>query len=131
MDVTGNDVTEKLPSGRSQFAARPTVRVSASRPATGNELTLHFVNYNREVPADGKTPGRGIKDEKPISAPPVQADLKLGSTRRVARAEFLTPEQEQPRDLEFEQVGKSLRVRVPEFLVYGVVRIQLSNSNQR
>ena len=47
---------------------------------------------------------------------------------RVQRVEFLTPEKEQALDLEFEQVGPRLRFRVPEFLVYGVVRIQLSKS---
>ena len=105
------------------------MRVSASRPANGNEITLHFVNYNREEPADKKNRGSGIKDEKPIAAPPSQADLKLDPKLRAARVEFLTPESEQPRALEFEQVGARLRFRVPEFLVYGVVRVQLSNSN--
>src|SRR5688572_32574111 len=35
---------------RSRFDAPTTVRVSASRPAKGNELDFHFVNYNREEP---------------------------------------------------------------------------------
>jgi hypothetical protein len=101
--------------------------VSASRPAEGTEFTLHFVNYNREVPA--KNSGGGIKNEKPIAAPASRADLKLDRKQRVRRVEFLTPEAEQPRELEFEQAGSRLRFRVPEFLVYGVVRIQLSKSN--
>jgi hypothetical protein len=124
--VVADKLMERMPSSRSHFEAPATVRVSASRPADGNEITFHFVNYNREEPADKKTPGHGIKDEKPIPAPPGQADLKLESTRRVARVEFLTPEQEQGRDLEFQQVGKRLRLRVPEFLVYGVVQVQLA-----
>jgi len=115
-----------LPTGLSHFDAPATVRVSASRPADGNELTLHFVNYNRQEPADKRDRGRGIKDEKPIAAPPFQADLRLAPKQRVARLEFLTPEAEQARALEFKQVDDRLRFRVPEFLVYGVVRVQLS-----
>jgi hypothetical protein len=113
-----------LSSNRSRFEAPATVRVSASRPADANELTLHFVNYNREVPADKKNPGSGIKNEKPIAAPTTQVELNLDPQRRVRRVEFLTPEVEQPRELEFEQAGSRLRFRVPGFLVYGVVRIQ-------
>src|SRR5205085_9626386 len=105
-----------IPSGLSVFDALPTVRVSASRPAMGNEITLHFVNYNREQPADKASPGHGIKDEKPISAPPFQADLNFDSRRGVSRVEFVTPEQDQPRELQFEQTGKRLRFRTPEFL---------------
>jgi len=127
--VTGSNVVTRLPSELSVFAAPATVRVSTSRPAQGNELTLHFVNYNREEPADKKKNGSGIKDEKPITAPPFQADLKLDRDRRVVRLEFLTPEVEQARELEFKQVGARLHFRVPEFLVYGVVRIQSSNLN--
>ena len=85
---------------------------------------MHFVNYNREEPADKKNRGSGIKDEKPIAAPPSQADLKLDEKLHASSVEFLTPESEQPRALEFEQVGSRLRFRVPEFLVYGVVRIR-------
>jgi hypothetical protein len=117
---------EALPSDRSRFDIPLTVRVSASRPASGNEIALHFVNYNREEPADKKNRGSGIKDEKPAASPASQADLKLASGVRVVRVEFLTPEVEQPRGLEFEQAGSRLRFRVPEFLVYGVVRIQSS-----
>jgi hypothetical protein len=42
----------------------------------------------------------------------------------VSRVEFLAPEAEQARALEFEQDGARLRFRVPGFLVYGVVRVQ-------
>jgi len=91
---------------------------------------LHFVNYNREEPNANR--GGGIKDEKPIAARPFEVDFKLKREQRVARVEFLTPEAEQARELEFKQVtgsyapGGRLRFRVPEFLVYGVVRIRLS-----
>ncbi|MEW6156717.1 MAG: hypothetical protein AB1813_04755, partial [Verrucomicrobiota bacterium] len=57
----------------SRFQAPTTVRVSASRPATGGELTLHFVNYNRAEPADKSQRGSGIKDEKPLAAAPFSA----------------------------------------------------------
>jgi hypothetical protein len=118
-----------MPSSLSHFDAPLTVRVSVSRPAVGNELTLHLVNYNREEPADKKTVLNGIKNEKPIAAPPSQADLKLDSKESVQRVEFLSPELEQPRNLEFEQNDKRLRIRLPGFLVYGVVRIELAKAN--
>src|SRR5207247_1103572 len=56
----------ELPAGLSTFRAPATVRVCASRPREGNEVTLHFVNYNREEPKVKRSPGRGIQDEKPI-----------------------------------------------------------------
>ena len=124
--VTGANVMQRIPAGLSRFEAAATVRVSASRPALENEITLHFVNYNREEPQ--KNPGGGIKDEKPIAARPFQADLKLGPNLRVQHVEFLTPEQEQARGVEFEQLGARIRFRVPEFLVYRVIRVQLSKS---
>ena len=129
MSIAASNVTKRIPSDLSHFEAPATVRVSASRPAKENEMTLHFVNYNREVPADKKNPGNGIKYEKPIAAPAIQADLKLGLTQRVARVEFLTPEEAQARNVDFEQTGSRLRLRVPEFLVYGVIQIQLSKSD--
>jgi hypothetical protein len=123
--LTSANVMETLPSDRSQFDVPVTVRVSASRAALGSdEITLHFVNYNREESPDKKNRGSGIKDEKPIPAPPAQADVKLGQAMRVAHVEFLTPEADEARALEFAQVGAHLRFRIPEFLVYGVVRIQ-------
>jgi hypothetical protein len=139
---------ERLPSDLSRFEAPTTVRVSASRPAQGSEFTLHFVNYNREEPADKRKSGSGIKDEKPITTPVFAVDLKLPANSpspdrtpqasrlarngqgewHVNRVEFTSPEAEQTRELEFKQVGSRLRFRVPEFLVYGVVRVQLSKS---
>ena len=131
---------ERIPSNRSRFEAPATVRVSASRPGSErdnpveNEITLHFVNYNREEPAEKRSRGNGIRDEKPVAAPPCRVDLKLPADfrtpglRLVRRIEFLTPEEEQARKLEFEQVGDRLRFRIPDFLVYGVVRVELSRS---
>jgi hypothetical protein len=128
--VTGTNVLEQLPSDLSRFEEPMSVRVSASRPGgelnvpVGHEITLHFVNYNREEPADKRRAGDGIKDEKPIAAPAGQVDLQLGSGRRASRVQFLTPEGAQAQELEFKQVGTRLRFRVPEFLVYAVVRIE-------
>jgi len=127
--ITSAKAVEGLPANRSRFDLPATVRASASRPAAGNEITLHFVNYNGEAPADKKDRGSGIKDEKPVASPASQVDFNLDRKRRVQRVEFLTPEAEQSRQLNFEQNGTRLYFRVPEFLVYGVVRIQLSKSN--
>jgi hypothetical protein len=127
--LVADKVLERLPPDHSRFDVAATVRVSVSRPAVGNEITLHLVNYNREEPTDKKNRGSGIKDEKPIAAAPGRADIKLAPGFRVSRIEFLTPEAEQPRVLNFEQAGGRLRFPVPDFLVYGVVRIQSSGSN--
>jgi hypothetical protein len=126
---TTANVIDVLPSDRSQFDVPVTVRVSVSRPAIGNEITLHFVNYNREEPPDKKPRGSGIQDEKPMVVPPSDADFKLGPAMQATRVEFLTPESEQARPLEFAQVDARLRFRIPEFLVYGVVRIQCVSPN--
>lgn len=124
--TTATNILGRLPAGLSRFDTPATVRVSASRPARGDEITFHLVNYNREEPAEKRSRGSGIKDEKPIDAPPSQADLKLDPRAHARRLEFLTPEGDSARELEFEQVGTRLRFRIPEFLVYGVVRVQLS-----
>lgn len=115
-----------LPPDRSRFNAPATVRVSASRPATGDELTLHFVNYNREEPADPKKTGNGIRDEKPVAAPGFAADVLLPAHTKVKRLTFLAPEKESPTELAPQVNAGHVKIHVPEFLVYGVLRIELS-----
>ena len=127
-EVTPANIMQAISPQRSRFDVPAMVRVSASRPVHGEEITLHFVNYNREEPLDKRNPGAGIKDEKPIATPSAQADLQLPPGRRVRRIEFLTPEVEQPNALPFEQSGTRVRFRLPTFLVYGVVRVQLSKT---
>ena len=114
----------KLPSDFSRFECPNTVRVSASRPAEGKELTLHFVNYNRHEQPD-KSRGSGIQDEKPIAAPEALADMLWKGQPKVRQIEFLTPEVEELKSLNFEIKDDRLRFRVPGFLVYAVVRIHL------
>ncbi len=53
------NVSDTVPASRdltgvgfSRFEAPPTVRVSASRPEAGGELTVHFVNYDRTEPPE-------------------------------------------------------------------------------
>jgi hypothetical protein len=130
----------------SRFTAPFTVRVSASepatsepatsqpatsqpatgKPATGGELDLHFVNYNREEPPkqNGQpSSGGGIQDEKPIAATGIAVDLALPAGRRVAAVRFATPESDSERALIWKVEAGRLRVTLPEFLVYGVVRV--------
>ena len=128
------DILQRLPVSRSRFEAPTTVRVSVSRPeegrapgrrsASGTEITVHFVNYNRQEPSDKLSHGAGIQDEKPITAPGFGADLKLPSGMHVRKVEFLTPELDEPRTIAFEQTGSRIKFRVPEFLVYGVLRVE-------
>jgi hypothetical protein len=127
-DAASSADSAKPPAGLSRFAAPKTVRISASQPATANEVTLHFVNYNREEPADKKNRGKGIADEKPIAAPAFDVDFKLPGDFKAQGVEFLSPEHEEARQIEFKQDGGRLRFRMPEFLVYGVARVQSSSS---
>lgn len=112
-----------LPNGLSSFQAAPTVRVAASRAYAGEAIALHFVNYNREEPADRKSAGNGIKDEKPIATKPFEVEFILPADTRIAGVEFLTPEQDRPIPLEFRQAHGRLSFATPSFLVYGVAHL--------
>ncbi|HAA60525.1 MAG TPA: hypothetical protein DCE39_06305 [Planctomycetaceae bacterium] len=112
----------------SRFEAPYTVRVSASRPAGGNELDLHLVNYNRIEPprgGDGKpSAGGGLKDEKPIAVAGVKADVLLPVGLQVGRVEILVPERKEPVAVKFQRTGNRVQFEVPEFLVYCVIRLR-------
>jgi hypothetical protein len=114
----------RLPEKRSRFTAPGTVRVSASEPAAGGEFDLHFVNYNRQEPAEKRAAGHGIQDEKPIAAPKFSAEFVLPRRARVRQLELITPERTDPVRTEFTQSGRQVRFTVPEFLVYAVARVR-------
>ena len=131
-DVLSDEVAggAKPPAGKSsKFDAPTTVRVSASRPAQGNELDFHFVNYNREEPpkdaAGNPSPGSGIGEEKPIAVKGFAVDVHLPVGAEVAAVEFITPEQPDSKPLAFKIESGRVTFEVPEFLVYGVVRVTL------
>ncbi|MDX1945160.1 MAG: hypothetical protein SFU86_07120 [Pirellulaceae bacterium] len=117
---------------RSKFDAPATVRVSASRPAQGDELDIHFVNYNRTEPPKNKdgTPstGRGIKDEQPIESPAIACDVLLPAGFTAGSIEAVTPEEEAAVKLEFKQAGGRVQFTAPKFLVYRIVRIKVSST---
>lgn len=108
----------------SRFDVPQTVRVSASTPRDGGELTIHFVNYNRIEPAMPKSAGGGIMDEKPIAVKELKGDVVLSADWQVKSVEFLTPEKAEPTKIDFKQSGNRVTFATPETLVYGVVRIQ-------
>lgn len=121
---------QDLPATLSRFEAPWSVRVSASRPERSEqEIDVHFVNYNRTEPppgADGKpSPGSGIKEEKPQPVSGIQADVLLPPGMTVRSVRFLTPEQQEERLLEIRITGDRVRFALPEFLVYGVARLEL------
>jgi hypothetical protein len=120
------DVATLLPEGRSRFESPFSVRVSASRSADRDELVLHFVNYNREEPADKTVAGAGIQDEKPIATAEFAADFKAPAGSQARRLEFLAPENDGPREVAFQVEGQRVRVSVPSFLVYGMLRVELA-----
>lgn len=128
-----SDVLEDVTNSRmdlSRFDAPYTIRVSAGRPPSANELTLHFVNYNREEPPrDGNGrpgTGGGIIDEKPIRTHSFTADVALPAWGQVERVESATPELQDIVEIPFRGKGDNrLRFEVPEFLVYRIIRIHM------
>jgi hypothetical protein len=117
-DLDGPDI--------SRFEAPATVRVSASRPAVDGELTIHFVNYNRTEPAEKRSAGSGIADERPRPVTGIRADLLLPPGTRATAVLALAPEEPASRELRFEAVAGRVRFTMPEFLVYGVARVRLT-----
>ncbi|NQV22800.1 MAG: hypothetical protein HQ518_00405 [Rhodopirellula sp.] len=113
---------------RSHFELPYTVRVSASRPAKGDGLAIHFVNYNREEPPrgrDGKpSAGRGISDEKPIAVSKSEVRIRLPEGQSATSAKFLTPETDAAAVLNVRVESGFLHVTLPEFLVYGVLQVE-------
>lgn len=103
-----------------------TVRVAANRPAAGQDLTLHFVNYNRTEPEQKRSAGRGIVDEKPIAVEPFAVDMVLPPGLHVTGVSAMTPESPEPADVAFNVANHRLRLQIPGFLVYSVVQVRLA-----
>jgi len=116
-------VTNDVLTGLSTFDVPWTVRVSGSRPAQGKDIVLHFVNYNREEPAEKHSAGGGIKDEKPIAVAPFAVEFVIPSGMRVKRLQFMSPETPDPVKVKWRMRDGRLCFQVPGFLVYGVVRV--------
>jgi hypothetical protein len=112
-------------AGLSRFEAPATVRVSASRPERGDELDLHFVNYNRREPAQRRSPGAGVADDRPIPVAGVQAEVIVPEGFRARQVQVLAPEAPSSRVLPFTTVPRRIQFTLPEFLVYQVARIVL------
>ncbi len=128
--VSNDSPLPAAPEGLSRFTAPFSVRVSASEPAGGGERTLHFVNYNRiEPPRQNGQPssGGGIKDEQPLPASGIAVDFVLPAGRKATAVHMLTPEHAEPVDVEWRQDAGRVSFQVPEFLVYGVVRVMLAD----
>jgi hypothetical protein len=109
---------------RSRFEAPTTMRVAASVPAGGGKLHFHFVNYNREEPAQPKSPGAGIVDEKPIATPAVACEVRLPKEFRTSSVVAYTPESASALKLEWKVKEGRLSYTVPSFLVYSVIEVQ-------
>jgi hypothetical protein len=122
--------THPIPKDATQIDAPFTVRVSASRPANSEkEVTLHFVNYNRKEPARGRngkpSAGRGIKDEQPIPVEGVRVNFRLPPKRQLDFVEFCTPEKSQSLKIDAQQIGDRVKMSVPKFDVYAILRVHL------
>jgi hypothetical protein len=114
----------ELPNGLSRFKAPVTVRVSASRPKEGKELTLHFVNYNRVEPKEKRSAGGGIKDEKPIAVDEVSVDFVVPKGMKVTRVVVTTPESADAVEVKHTIRDGRIQFVVPRFLVYAIARLQ-------
>lgn len=125
-----NDVRNRLLQLHSRFTAPNTVRVSASLPAgSDREIDLHFVNYNRVEPPRG-TNGtlpieHGIENERPVAVSGIKAELLLPSDSRVSAVSFVGPESAESQQIESRMENGRLYFELPEFLVYGVARVEL------
>ena len=117
---------DKAVKGATEFTAPKTVRVSANRPAKGDALHLHFVNYNRTEPTKPKSAGRGIHDEKPIAINGIQCAIPLPQGAKLKAARFFTPEEESAVELQGKIRGNKVHFTLPEFLVYGVAELEWS-----
>lgn len=117
--------TKLDPAKLSRFTAPKTVRVAMSKPKSGNELTLHLVNYNRIEPKEKRSAGSGIGDEKPIAVDKVEADIVLPKGMRVSQVEVCTPEAPEVQGVKWEVKDGRVRFAVPSFLVYSLTRIHL------
>jgi hypothetical protein len=98
------------------------VRVSLDRTAKGDALVLHLVNYAREEGAPNR--GKGIADERPLAVKGVEVELMLPEKWRPGPIAHLTPEGE-PRELPPIMRAGRMVLQVPEFLVYGIIKIEV------
>ncbi|MDE0578050.1 MAG: hypothetical protein OSB39_13970, partial [Opitutales bacterium] len=112
----------------SRFKAPLTLRISANRPAKGNEIDLHFVNYDRnELPkrANGKpNHGRGPTDERPIAVSGTEVSFVLPTGLKVSEVEVISPEYEKSIHPDFRFADGRVSFTMPEFLVYAVARLK-------
>ena len=119
-------VDGKTPTASSRFkiTAPKTVRASLSRPAKGDALHLHFVNYNRTEPAKPKSAGGGIHDEKPIAVDGVRFSFRVPEGKTLKHIRFYTPENDKAIELLATFSTNTFQISVPKFLVYGVVELE-------
>jgi len=128
--ATINPTKDALPSRKSlsRFVAPATLRVCANRPAKGNEIDLHFVNYDRdELPkrANGKpNHGRGPTDERPKAVSGIKVSFVLPAGMKVNEVEVISPEYEKPLHPDFQFADGRIYFTMPEFLVYAVARLK-------
>lgn len=108
----------------SRCDAPQTVRISASQPAQGKLLHLHLVNYNRHEPAEKRSPGSGIAEERPIATGDIPCQVALPDKWAAAKVHFFSPEKPEPVELTAKVDGGIVRFTAPSFLVYGVAELQ-------
>jgi hypothetical protein len=127
VDPRQADWREKLKTERlSEITGSSRVRASLTRPANkSHDLTLHLVNYNRIEPRQERSAGRGISDEQPLPSLGATVRLRIPADRKATRVEAATPEAPNRIALPFETTNGTVTFKVPEFLVYSLVRINV------
>ena len=86
------------------------------------------MNYNRTEPAEKRSPGAGIKDERPIAVESVGVDFALPAGTKAISVKLITPEDPDAVEVKFAQKDGRVQFTVPQFLVYSVARIALAKS---
>lgn len=130
IDVTKTELEQLssvVPAKRTTCSAPWTVRLSASRPANDDKrIDLHLVNYNRAEPADGKvkSAGAGALDEKPLMVKLAPINFLVPKGMTFTQATIMSPDWHEPRIVQVKQQKDIVRVNVPAFWVYAVVRLQ-------
>ena len=75
------------------------------------------------VAAKRSNTGRGCMDEKPIPAAPSTITFVAPTGSSYGKATAYSPEWTEPRVLETKQAEAGLEIKVPEYLVYCVIRL--------
>lgn len=115
-------VTRLANLGASRIEAPWTLRATAY--AQPNRLILHLVNYDRDETPDRQRKGPELERPKPVLKTPVR--IRVPDGRQAESVTLFGPDRKAPVWIAFQQNKAHVSFRVPEFLVYAVVSLELA-----